>query len=92
MNRFPSWRLANGDRIPIATMTDQHLINAIRLLERQAEREAEIIPFPDFQGEMAQWQAEKAWYDVQVAEYQRGPDHPGYRYLVREARRGELTW
>lgn len=89
-SRGPSWRTANGHRLPIAAMTDGHLINTLRMLERLAEQAAEEIPFPDFQGEMAQRDGEEAWYDAQVTA--RTPDHPAYDHLVLEANRRELSW
>lgn len=47
-------------------MTDGHLLNALRLMERQAKQHYEDITsdYPCFQGEMAQECAESLWHAV----------------------------
>lgn len=36
------WQTQNGTCIPIKDMTDNHLVNAINMLEREAEEEANL--------------------------------------------------
>lgn len=53
------WTTREGEKIRICDMTDDHLRNAIRLCERLHEKAKALIPFPDFNGEMAQYYAEQ---------------------------------
>lgn len=42
------WKTKNGDLIPITQMTDEHLDNTIRMIERNMELESHIGDGPDF--------------------------------------------
>ena len=52
------WRMHNGKTIRICDMSDSHLENTIKMLRRKVEDIRLEIPFPNFQGEMAQYYAE----------------------------------
>jgi hypothetical protein len=62
-------------------MSDEHLINVKRFLERQFER-IEIPDPPCFQGEMAQMAAEEEW--LRLASAQIDDLYPVYRDIVEE--------
>lgn len=62
------WKQKNGVKIRICDMTDQHLQNSIALLERAAEHQKASLPYPMFNGEMAQFYAEQDWNRVMEAD------------------------
>lgn len=53
------WTTKDGQRIRIKDMTDTHLMNTIKMMERKVEEEVADIPYPVFQGEMAQFYADQ---------------------------------
>lgn len=56
-----TWRTKDGEEILISKLTDTHLTNIIRRLERWAENCRVAVPFPMLNGEMAQYHAEQAF-------------------------------
>lgn len=56
------WTTKEGKRIPISKMSDSHLLNTIKFLERKSDA-FDIIP-PMFQGEMAQYYADQEYDDA----------------------------
>jgi len=59
------WKTREGSKIRICDMEDSHLINSINMLKRKAERYKYTVPYPMFNGEMAQMMAERE-YDVMM--------------------------
>lgn len=57
----PKWKQKNGTIILIEAMEDAHLLNTIAMLERNAQEERNKIPYPSFQGEIAQYYAEREY-------------------------------
>lgn len=55
------WKQKDGQLIRIGAMTDLHLLNTIRFLIRAAAVTQDTHPYPSFQGEEAQYQAEQEW-------------------------------
>lgn len=55
------WTKRDGTKIRIKDMDDRHLLNCIKMLERRHQQELENLPYPCFQGEMAQMYAEMDW-------------------------------
>jgi len=61
------WQCADGTVIRLCDMTDSHLANAMRMLERQARAAEDDLlygPAPVFFGEEAQTHFEIEWFDV----------------------------
>jgi hypothetical protein len=81
------WTTRDGRKLRICDMSDSHLIRAIKLCER-SHRAAQLqLPYPEFNGEMAQFYAESDWMRFQDS----GPEEsaPLYLDLCAEAdRRG----
>ena len=83
------WTTKDGAKIAIREMTDRHLINAMRMLERAAEAQLLDMPYPTFQGDMAQYQAESDFDSLMCAS---SADlaykwFPVYKHLQAETRR-----
>lgn len=53
------WTSKDGKRIRICDMDDRHLINTIKMLRRKAGEVRLNIQYPNFIGEMAQYEAER---------------------------------
>lgn len=85
------WITKDGRKIRIKNMDDQHLRNTIKILERQLAYKKLTLPFPSFNGEMAQMCAE-ADFD-RFLESDVGDHFPIYDDLVEELhKRGENKW
>lgn len=61
----PTWKTKDGRVVRVCDMTDSHLLNTIRFLERQHAQLMFTIPYPNFNGEMAQICAEQEWEQLQ---------------------------
>lgn len=57
------WRTKDGRVFPIEQMSEEHLRNAIRFLERAhaSYRDTMMTSYPVFNGEMAQFYADQEW-------------------------------
>lgn len=90
------WTTRDGREIPVNKMEDQHLVNSIKMLERNAKRDREnaisgaysICSF--LQGEMATMDAENAINYLELDESEEDFLHPAYEHLVKEANRRKL--
>ena len=65
-NQGEYWETKDGDLLRIAEMGDSHLTNTIRFVRRNDTRAARMrralsLPFPNFNGDMAQLCAESDW-------------------------------
>lgn len=80
--------MKDGTEIAIQDMTDTHLVNTIRMLERYHEAKKFEIPYPNFNGDMAQWCAERE-YDS-FMESDPSVSYPVYDDLVDEFFRRDL--
>jgi len=87
MSKF--WTTATGERTKIRDMTDTHLMNAIHYLDRKLDEAKREMPFPLFQGEMAQFYAERDYERLQIAT-DPAEVWPVYEDLVEEAERRGL--
>lgn len=81
------WTTRDGRRIRICDMTDDHLENTIRYLERAANISL-LASHPEFKGEQAQIQAEGEW-DRLLVRNEPSDFYPiyGNMQLERERRR-----
>ncbi len=82
------WQTKDGRKVRICDMTNSHLLNTIKYLEKQTQYAKAELSYPSFQGDMAQMCAENEWYAFQEA----GPDdvYPIYDDMVQEALRRKL--
>ena len=82
------WRCKDGRKVRICDMGDGHLANSIAMLERQAEVEKSQLPYPCFNGEMAQYYAEQDWDRAMAS----GPEYfyPIYDDLMQEMERRQI--
>jgi hypothetical protein len=64
--RGPVWVTKDGRKIPVREMTNEHLTNAIRFLQRAHARYVEFVMdnMPQLNGEMAQYYAEQEWLEA----------------------------
>lgn len=92
------WRTRDGREIPIAAMKDDHLLNTIAFLRRQAPQKrieavgAALDHHPELQGQAAIEALERETYRLDTRyEIHLADDHPQYRALLREAVRRDLT-
>ena len=60
-----TWTTKDGKVIPIKDMTDSHLLNSMRMLERQHLHITSTAMFPQLNGDIAQDMAEQAWFEAQ---------------------------
>ena len=97
------WVTKNGQRVPAKEMTDRHLVNTLRMCLRNAQRDLKILQAkyeygpPTFQGEMAQYYAERDWLDLIAmvpddAEDWLESDLPTWATMVKEAEKRGLEW
>ena len=58
-----TWTTRDGKKMRVDAMSDSHLLNAIKCMERNAKRYYDEVTsdYPCFQGEMAQDYAEAQW-------------------------------
>ena len=79
------WTMKDGEKIRICDMADSHLENSIAMLDRALRRLQRDMPYPEFQGDMAQYYAELDWDRLQesVPEDQ----YPIYGNLVEDRER-----
>lgn len=76
------WKCKDGRAVPIKDMTTDHIINSMRMLDRMHEQTQFDMPYPAFQGEMAQMYAEQefdAYMDSSVEDV-----FPIYKHLEKE--------
>lgn len=59
--KYPKWVTKAGKKISIANMDDDHLINTVKMLYRRAVERKLSLPYPNFNGEMAQYHAEQEY-------------------------------
>jgi hypothetical protein len=91
--RKRKWTMSGGEKIRICDMADSHLLNAERLCRREAAKMRDNLPYPMFQGEMAQFYAERDYErfqdmtDEEVAYQEIGV----YEDLLKEIARRGLT-
>jgi len=98
------WITKDGRKIKVKDMEDSHLVNTIKMLIRKYKRELihlrSNITFPTFQGEMAQFYAERDYdyltdlcldnsYDIEELIEQ---SLPVWEKLVNEAEKRNLEW
>lgn len=90
MSNTKIWKTKDGRKIRIKDLDDGHLVNCIKMIERNVAWLQSIIPPPMFNGEMAQLYADRE-YDRMV---ESGPDYffPIYDDLCEEATRRQLSW
>lgn len=62
------WVTREGKKIKVKDMTDSHLLNSIKYLDRRLESMKITMPYPNFNGEMAQFCAEQDWDHFQNSE------------------------
>lgn len=84
------WTTKDGTKIRIKDMSDRHLINTIKFLDRQFEQLKMNIPVPTFNGEIAQYMADLD-YDYFMNNATPAKVYPIYDDLYAEAIRRELT-
>lgn len=77
--REPIWTdQTGGEFYCLCEIEDSHMVNIIRMLRRRS-----ILPFPNFQGEIAQMYAEQEW-----AAYEEGRDETLSDFTDELRRRG----
>ncbi len=82
-----TWKSKDGRRIRICDMSNQHLVNTMKLLERNASAERfNNFPYPSFQGEMAQYYAEQEFDNlIEKEDYElAGEMYPIYKDMYEE--------
>jgi hypothetical protein len=80
--------MQDGGMIRIKDMTDEHLCNTIRLLDRRHQNTKEMTPYPNFISDGAQVAAENEYASFMDSEP--GDRWPIYNDLVEEASRRGL--
>lgn len=85
------WTTKDGRTIAVKDMSDSHLLNTMKMLERN--HSISVIEasrsFPTFQGDMAQYYAEQSWFAIQESSVEEM--YPIYADMFDEAdRRGLL--
>lgn len=83
------WETKDGKLLDIRSMGTDHLVNCARLIERKHQQfvESMLSNPPCFQGEMAQFTAEREWLEIAES----GPEYisRSYEPLLNElSRRG----
>lgn len=92
------WKTRDGSEIRIKDMGDRHLINSIRMLERNVDKarqtlidSAESI-LTTMNGEMAQYAIESGIRDLESGEVDIEEVFPVYEELTEEAELRRLKW
>jgi hypothetical protein len=82
------WKMQNGTKIRICDMEDSHLLNTIKMLDKMSNIVKRKTPYPNFNGEMAQYCAEQDHDRMLEAT----PEYffPIYEDLYNEAERREI--
>ena len=88
--RTKQWAMKSGEKIRVCDMTDLHLINTINMLCRAHARHQHELPYPMFNGEMAQFYAEREWDNFMES----GPEDEWeiFSTLAEEAFDRKLKW
>jgi hypothetical protein len=85
-----TWKTKDGRKIPVAQMTDLHLLNTEQFLKRKFYQMQDLSP-PQFQGEMAQLTAYDEWSAMQGADVE--DVFPSYADICAEVKkRGLVTF
>lgn len=88
-NLTDSWKTKDGKFISIRSMSTSHIKNVMTILEKQTEKYKFNLPYPNLNGDMAQFQAEQEWEYLQTV----GPEDifPVYETMAEElVKRGNL--
>ncbi len=77
------WTTKEGDKIQLIDLKDDHLLNIIKMLDRNHNFTLRHLSYPNFGGEMAQMQAESEYLTLMESD----PSHlyPIYDALHEEA-------
>jgi len=88
---IPTWETRDGRKLPITEMSDSHLNNTIKLIERahQAQINRVTMNPPCFQGEMAQMCADQEFNAL--LESEPGDLFPIYNHMLEEQQRRQRT-
>lgn len=94
MSNRKMWTCKDGRKIRIKDMTDSHLINTVNLLERKALEFKYNVPYPNFQGEMAQFCAEQEFDNLMESDASEiaSSECPVYDDLVDEINHRKLKY
>ena len=89
------WKTKDGRKIRICDMTDQHLLNSIKLLIRAGERvKTEVLNYyPSFNGEMAQMEVDRQLdmiIEMDPVDFAES-EYPILTYLLFDAERRKLN-
>lgn len=88
------WKTKDGQQIRIKDLQDSHLQNILKMLLRQAQHLRTHLPFPVFQGEMAQYYAEREYDRIMEASDEElcEQECEQWEALMAEAGRRNLVW
>ena len=92
------WKTKDGKEIRIKDMTDIHLFNTIKFVEKIAESQREELLFSGYSslcevhGEMAEYAIESSLNEVRLMSIEEfaSDEYPVYRYLKNEAKKRKL--
>ena len=82
MSNRKMWTCRDGRKVRIKDMSDQHLLNTIKMLERAHRFIVDNVEGPNFNGEMAQMCAEQQFNAILASEP--GDFYPIYLDLYEE--------
>lgn len=85
LGKRKTWTTQDGRVLVIAEMATEHIINAINFCRKKHQTAALDIPFPSFQGEIAQYYAEAEWDSIVCSSAEEAI--PGLQDLI-----DELSW
>lgn len=92
------WMTREGREMYIKDMTNRHLINSIKMLERNEERARQktildgYVMLSMLNGEMAQYSVEQELSWLESGESETGDIFPVYNELTEEAEKRGLAW